>query len=61
MKISIIEKVQETLRRRRNINATVKELHSLTDAELQDIGITRGDIETVARGVIDFHRTVRDR
>jgi hypothetical protein len=42
------------------MNSTVNELHKLTDAELRDIGIKRGDIDTIARGVIDFHRTVRD-
>ena len=60
MDILMINKIKEALRRRRNMNATIKELHSLTDAELLDIGITRGMIEEVARGVIDFHRTVRD-
>tara|TARA_R110000803_G_C11806085_1_gene300051 strand:- start:152 stop:322 length:171 start_codon:yes stop_codon:yes gene_type:complete len=50
----------EALRRRRNINATITELHKLSDADLHDIGIARGNIETVARGLIDIHRTVRD-
>jgi len=50
----------EVLRKRKNMNATMHELHKLTDAELRDIGIKRGDIDTIARGVIDFHRTVRD-
>ena len=56
----MIKRIQEALRRRRNMNATIKELHSLTDAELRDIGLARGMIEEVCRGVIDFHRTVRD-
>ena len=50
----------EVLRKRKNMNATMHELHKLTDAELRDIGISRGDIDTIARGVIDFHREVRD-
>ena len=50
----------EVLRKRKNMNATMHELHKLTDAELRDIGIKRGDIDTIARGVIDFHREVRD-
>jgi len=50
----------EVLRKRKNMNATMQELHKLTDAELRDIGISRGDIDTIARGVIDFHREVRD-
>ena len=57
---NMIKAISEALRRRRNINATITELHSLSDAELQDIGIHRGNIETVARGLIDIHRTVRD-
>ena len=57
---NMITAMAEALRRRRNINATITELHNLSDAELQDIGIPRGNIETVARGLIDIHRTVRD-
>ena len=57
---NMITAMAEALRRRRNINATINELHSLSDAELRDIGINRENIETVARGLIDIHRTVRD-
>ena len=57
---NMITAISEALRRRRNTNATITELHKLSDAELQDIGIPRGNIETVARGLIDIHRTVRD-
>ena len=57
---NMITALAEALRRRRNINATITELHNLSDAELQDIGIPRGNIETVARGLIDIHRVVRD-
>jgi|TARA_R110000765_G_scaffold31789_2_gene74065 uncharacterized protein YjiS (DUF1127 family) len=57
---NMITAISEALRRRRNINATINELHSLSDADLNDIGIRRENIETVARGLIDIHRTVRD-
>ena len=57
---NMITSLAEALRRRRNINATINELHSLSDSELRDIGIHRENIETVARGLIDIHRTVRD-
>ena len=57
---NMIKVMAEALRRLHNINATIKELHSLSDAELRDIGIHRENIETVARGLIDIHRTVRD-
>jgi uncharacterized protein YjiS (DUF1127 family) len=56
----MITTIAEALRRRRNINNTITELHKLSDADLHDIGIRRESIETVARGLIDIHRTVRD-
>ena len=31
-----------------NVRATIKELSSLSDAELRDIGLSRGDIYSVA-------------
>ena len=52
--------ISEALRRHRNINNTINELHSLSDAELHDIGIYRSNIENVARGIIAMHRAVRD-
>jgi uncharacterized protein YjiS (DUF1127 family) len=55
-----VGKWTEVLRKRSNMNATIKEMHMLTDAELNDIGINRGEIENIARGIIDFHRNVRD-
>jgi len=57
---NMVTAITEALRRRRNINNTISELHSLSDSELNDIGIARANIETVARGLIDIHRTVRD-
>lgn len=57
---NMLTAIAESLRRRRNINATINELHGLTDSELHDIGINRANIETVARGLIDIHRVVRD-
>lgn len=59
--MSWIKDVAELLRKRANINATVRELHLLSDNELKDIGIHRSQIEEVARGIIDFHRAVRDK
>lgn len=57
---NMISAIREALRRRRNINNTIDELHGLTDAELHDIGIYRNNIEVVAHGLLDIHRTVRD-
>ena len=51
---NMITAITEALRRRRNINATITELHSLSDADLRDIGIYRENIEIVARGLIDI-------
>ena len=36
--------------RTKQFNQTVKELSQLTDKELNDIGIARGDIYSIARG-----------
>lgn len=59
-KMKLVNNIKETLRKRRNMNDTIKELNSLTDHELNDIGIHRGQINSIARGIIDFHRAVRD-
>ena len=50
---NMITAISEALRRRRETNATINELHSLSDAELNDIGIPRCSIETVVRGLPD--------
>lgn len=39
------------IRRARKASETIKELNRLTDKELKDIGITRGDIHSIAMGV----------
>jgi|TARA_R100000935_G_scaffold54828_1_gene84087 uncharacterized protein YjiS (DUF1127 family) len=58
--VTLYNKIKETLRKRVNMNQTINQLHNLSDTELKDIGIYRGQIEEIARGIIDFHRTVRD-
>lgn len=60
MKRNMLTAIAETIRRRRNMNQTISELNRLNDRDLQDIGIHRSQIESVARSVIDFHRSVRD-
>ncbi|HMM09411.1 Uncharacterized conserved protein YjiS, DUF1127 family [Paracoccus solventivorans] len=47
----IIENIAATLRYWADVRATRNELNRLTDRELRDIGLTRGDIERVARGL----------
>jgi len=46
------------VKRQREINETVKELSRLTDYELNDIGIARGDIYSIAKGDTDMKRSV---
>ncbi len=59
-KLSYFSLALEAMRQNRNTNKTIKALQNLTDAELADIGINRGMINQVARGVVDIHRAVRD-
>lgn len=47
------------LQRRKDIRETIKELHQLSDYELNDIGIARGDIYGVATGDDTLERTRR--
>jgi uncharacterized protein YjiS (DUF1127 family) len=44
---------------RRNVNYTIKQLSALTDRELWDMGITRGDIWSVAHGTADVEELRR--
>lgn len=37
------------IRRRLRLSATLKSYEALTDAQLEDIGLTRGDLEAAAR------------
>ena len=44
-------------RRNKMVKETIKELSALSDKELNDIGIGRGDIRSVARGDKTLKRT----
>jgi uncharacterized protein YjiS (DUF1127 family) len=44
------------LKFRNDVRETRNELYKLKDSELNDIGITRGDIEAIARGDVEFVR-----
>lgn len=44
---------------RKLINKTIKELSALSDRELNDMGLTRGDIYSVAHGTADI-KAVRE-
>ena len=47
--------IANSYRRSKSARNTMNELYSLTDAELNDIGITRGDIRYIA-----YHPTEQD-
>lgn len=44
------DRVKEAYDRRAAVTATRNELSALSDRDLEDIGLTRGDIEAVALG-----------
>lgn len=50
------KKLNAALERRAQVNATIKELSKLTDRELNDIGISRGDIWSIAHEDVSFKR-----
>lgn len=52
-----LTKLLESLRRRREIKKSIKELNALSDHELNDIGISRGDIYSVAHANADMARS----
>lgn len=49
--MSIIKRIATWWERRAQVNATIKELAKLTDKELNDIGISRGEIRYIAETV----------
>ena len=46
---NLVKEFRQAMDDRSRINATVKELRKLSDRELNDIGINRGDIYSIAR------------
>lgn len=48
--VSFLKNWNKAYKEHKAIQETVKELQALTDRELNDIGIGRGDIYAVARG-----------
>jgi uncharacterized protein YjiS (DUF1127 family) len=49
--------IGEFVSRKRSYNTTYKALASLSDYELNDIGLSRGDIKYIARGGKPYRRT----
>ena len=59
---AFITSIFESYRMARDTSKTIKELNRLTNSELSDIGITRGDIYTIAnKNVSDYHTKIRGR
>ena len=52
--INLVKDIRKAMDDRSRFNATVKELRKLSDRELNDIGINRGDIYSIARMDIDM-------
>jgi len=51
---NFLRKIVNNWRHDKQVRQTINELRALTDAELNDIGIGRGDIVSVARGDADM-------
>jgi uncharacterized protein YjiS (DUF1127 family) len=56
--LNYIKSVHKSYEWSKQVRQTVKELNQLTNKELQDIGISRGDIYAVATGDTSFKRGV---
>jgi len=54
-----IKKINAKMAQRRAVRQAVKDLSSLSDYELNDIGISRGDIRAVANGDITMKRGIQ--
>ena len=54
-----LKELNEKRIQRKEIKNTIRQLSALSDRELWDMGITRGDIYTVAHGTADL-RAVRE-
>ena len=54
--MSFFRELKRSYNRNSEIRITVKELSKLSDRELNDIGIARGDIYSIAREDADFKR-----
>lgn len=51
---NIFSRLVSYYQHRKQVNKTIRELSSLTNRELNDMGISRGDIRGIANGT--FHR-----
>jgi|694.fasta_scaffold113319_4 uncharacterized protein YjiS (DUF1127 family) len=51
--VNVLDESSEEYIKRRDIKVTIKQLEALSDEELRDVGICRGDIEDIAHGRVD--------
>jgi len=51
---NLVKDIRQAMEDRNRINDTVKELSKLSDKQLNDIGINRGDIYSIARMDVDM-------
>ena len=56
---NFLRKIVNNWRKDSQVRQTIRELRALTDAELNDIGIGRGDIVSIARGDSDMKLSSR--
>ena len=56
---NFLRKILSNWRKDSQVRQTIRELRALTDAELNDIGIGRGDIVSIARGDSDMKLSSR--
>ena len=54
---NFFKRIGAELKRRRRIRQTINELSKLTNHELNDIGIARGDIYSIARQDMDMKQS----
>lgn len=52
------KKIIAAYKHHRQVQVTIKELSALTDRELNDMGIARGDIYSIAHGTEDHQRAI---
>ena len=52
--INLLKDFRQAMEDRNRINDTIKELSKLSDKELNDIGINRGDIYSIAHMDVDM-------
>ena len=56
---NFLQKITKSYSKSRQYHKTVKELRSLTDKELNDIGINRGEIHSIASMDVDMNSNLK--